>query len=489
MEVNVSNKRTAKSIVNVAISNIIKLFSSVLVAFLIPKIMGVKDYGLYKTFTLYATYVGIFQLGFTDGLYLKYGDKDYSNLDRNRFSFYSLFFILSQFLFLFGFFVFGFLAFNRKYLFITSMLGAYLLTTNLIAYYQMISQITLRFGELSIRNIVQSVLNILSVVLLYVLYKKNNSEIPFQFYVIAINAISFILCIWYILSYRAITFSKPICQDARKEIIGCVRIGFPLMIANLCSTLILIVDRQFVNILFDNATYAVYAFAYNLLALITTLTSAISIVLYPTMKRENKDVLVQKYPAFCSLILMLVFLCCAIYFPLTVFIKWFLPSYKDSLPIFRVLLPGLSVQSVITIIMHNYYKNDLKEVAFFVKSIIILAVSFLANFVAYYVFRTTISISIASVCVMVFWYFLIEEYMVRQYKTKWKKNLLYLSVMMIAFYFSSWWDCWWASMLIYCSCFAMFTFLFYRERLLKFIKQFKAKTHGESKWFFSLSTQ
>ena len=59
-------RKTVFNVVKITASNFIKLFSGVLVAFLVPKIMGIDDYGIYKTFTLYATYVGIFQVGFTD---------------------------------------------------------------------------------------------------------------------------------------------------------------------------------------------------------------------------------------------------------------------------------------------------------------------------------------------------------------------------------------------------------------------------------------
>lgn len=78
-------------------------------------------------------------------------------------------------------------------------------------------------------------------------------------------------------------------RDTLPEIVHLIQIGFPLLFANLCSTLILTLDRQFVNVLFDNATYAVYAFAYNMLSLVTVATSAISTVLYPTLKRVDLE--------------------------------------------------------------------------------------------------------------------------------------------------------------------------------------------------------
>ena len=54
----------------VLISNGLTILSGILVGFIIPKIMGVTDYGYYKTFTLYSSYIGLFHFGFIDGIYL-----------------------------------------------------------------------------------------------------------------------------------------------------------------------------------------------------------------------------------------------------------------------------------------------------------------------------------------------------------------------------------------------------------------------------------
>lgn len=471
------NSKAIMSIFNVSVSNLIKLLSGVLAAFLIPKIMGIEDYGVYKTFTLYATYVGVFQIGFTDGIYLKYGDKNFNSLDKNKFSCFSLFFIGSQLLFCFIFFCVGLFFFNGKYQFLVLSLALFLLTTNSIAYYQMISQITLRFDELSIRNIVQSLLNSLSIVGLFIIYKYKTELISFEWYIIIVITINSVLLIWYMVTYRSITFSKPTISGAMTEIISCIRYGLPLMIANLCSTFILLVDRQFVNILFDNETYAIYAFSYNLLALITTVTSAISVVLYPTMKRESIDKLILEYPYFCGCLSIFIFACCFFYFPMTRFIGWFLPQYVEALPIFRIVLPGLAFQSIITIVMHNYYKNSLKEVLFFFKSVIILILSIIANIIAFHVFKTPTSISIASIIVMLVWYISIERYLIREYKVKYKNNFGYLCLMSVVFYLAS---ChillWWLNMVLYLFVYGIITLIFFKKDITSYFKWLKKES-------------
>ena len=90
------SKGLARNIIKVGISNLFTILSGIIVGFVIPKIMGLEDYGYYKTFTLYVSYVGLFHLGFIDGIYLKYGGVSYDDFDKSRFRMYSRFIIFFE---------------------------------------------------------------------------------------------------------------------------------------------------------------------------------------------------------------------------------------------------------------------------------------------------------------------------------------------------------------------------------------------------------
>lgn len=455
---------TFKSIIKVSASNIFKLLSGILVGFLLPKIISVTDYGYYKTFTLYATYVGLLAIGITDGIYLKYGGKNYDELDKTSFRFYSKIYLLFEIIFsavlgaVFLLFVKG----ELKFIFIC--LCFYTIANNITGYYQIVSQVTSRFGELSQRNMIQAILTSIAMIALWIIYHFFNHEITYRIYTIIFVCITSFLSLWYIISYRDITFGKT-KNEGFKSIAELIRIGTPLLIANLCSFLILSIDRQFVNSLFDTETYAVYAFAYNMLALLTTATSAISTVFYPTMKKADSLVLQKKYSSFVGIILVFVFGCLSIYFPLCWFVGWFLPKYQQSLPIFRIILPGLAIQCAVTIVMHNYYKAFEKNVEFFIKSLIILIVSVCANFLAYYIFKSTYSISIASILTLLLWYFLSEEMLIRKYRVEWTNNLVYILVMSFAFYIITNFSIWWIGVIVYIVFYLSMSFAFYEKRI------------------------
>ena len=95
-DLNKKTKRTIKDILKIVISNLCVILSGVLTSFVLPKMIGVEDYGNYKIFSLYCTYVDLLQLGIMDGIYLYYGGKDYDELDKSRFRFYTKFFLVFQ---------------------------------------------------------------------------------------------------------------------------------------------------------------------------------------------------------------------------------------------------------------------------------------------------------------------------------------------------------------------------------------------------------
>ena len=452
------------------------LLSGILVGFLLPKIIGVTDYGYYKTYTLYAGYAGLFHFGLADGIYLMYGGKDYDSLERNRFRFYSkVFFCLEAFVSIFVvIFSLLFLSGNMRFIFL--MLSLYLIFQNINSYYMEISQATSRFKELSQRNIIRSVLISIGIIGLACYKTIIDDNITYKSYIYLFTLIIAFLAFWYIGTYRDITLGE--CeryQGGWQEIGAFIKVGFPLMLANLCSSLILTLDRQFVNILFDTDSYAIYAFAYNMLALVTTAVSAISTVLYPKLKQLNEETLKESYSKLVTLVLCLVFGCMLVYFPLNAFVSWYLPKYSESLPIFRIIFPGLGISSVVTIIMHNYYKALGINFLFFVKSVITLVISGIANYIAFSTFKTTISISIASIITMLFWYVFVEWHFIKKHQINGTKNFLFMLMLIMSFYLCTEIRVVYISFIAYTVSLVLIVVIFFNKQVKSIIRQYVGK--------------
>lgn len=453
------------NIIKVASSNILLLVSGILTGFLLPKIMGLQDYGYYKTFTLYIAYSSIFRFGIIDGIYLRYGGVSYENLEISKFRYYTRFLMSLELLVSLILVILSVFLLKGELRFIFILVSIYIWTFNLTSYYQTISQITKRFAELSSRNTLQSLFTCIALGILCLIYYNTKTEINYRYYIIIYSSIQLVLTLWYSSTYRNISFGAINQNDFKiKDIYSLVQIGIPLLISNLCSTLLLNVDRQFVNSAFDTETYAKYAFAYNLLTLVTVCTSAISTVIYPILKRSSTDSMKNNYTNLIAIMLIFVFLCISSYFPLCSFINYFLPKYIESLSIFKIIFPGLAFTSTITVIMHNYYKTLGKNILFMYISICILILSIIGNYTAYKIWETPESISIVSVAIMFVWYIITDHLFVKIYQYAWWKIYSYIIAIFINFYiFSNLPTNYLISMTGYLSSLVLLTLLFFYD--------------------------
>lgn len=428
-------QRFLKNVLVVLISNLFSVVSGVLIGFIIPKVLGVSEYGYYKTFTLYCSYIGILHFGFVDGIYLKYAGKKYEDLDKRAFRSYTRFLLLLESsISLFGLLI-SFFFLRSDYFLIILFVSLNILATNVITYFEFISQVTMRFKRMTVRNVIRCSLNIISVSVLFLLYTFGHATIYNYVYVAIVLSINYILALWYVVSYRQIVFGKSNGFKQEKDALTFFfKVGIPLLLSNLVAQFIFVVDQQFVNVVFDNNTYSVYAFAYNMIGLITIATGAVSTVLYPTLKTMNEETITKNYAKINSLLLMFVALCLIAYYPLVFIVNRFLPNYNGSLITFLIILPGVLISSSIAVIKYNCYKTFGKINTYFVKSVAALAVAVAADIVAYSVFKNTVSVSVVSIFVLLFWYMLVELYFVRTYRVKWVKNLLYIILIVGAFY-------------------------------------------------------
>ncbi len=468
----VDKKKFLKNIVFVIISNALTVLAGILTGFFIPKMMGKFDYGYYKTFTLYVGYVGLFHFGFVDGIYLYFAGRKYDSLSKEKFRFYTRFLVmLEAIITLIGVIIFMML-YKHDFSIIVLMVSLNLFAINMTTYYEFISQTTMRFKQLSIRSIIKTILTVISVVTLFLLNKYMDYTITYYIYTIIVVTINYILMIWYMISYRELTFGKANkFKDEKDNIKLFFKRGIPLLITNLVFQLIFIIDQQFVNIFFDTETYATYAFAYSMMNLITVATNAISTVLYPTIRVMTEESVTKSYSKINSYLLVFVALCLAAYHPLVFVVNNFLTQYNESLIILRIILPGVLVSSSISVIKYNCYKKFDLINKYFIKSLFILCLAIVANTVVYFVFKNTITISMVSIGVCLMWYIITEYYFIKKYKVQWLKNFVFMLFIIGFFYGATYVSNVYISLAIYLVGAFLLILIFYFKEIKELIKK------------------
>ena len=294
----------------------------------------------------------------------------------------------------------------------------------------------MRFREWSLRKVLQAGFKI-AIVLFFILQHRMGriDELSCVSFTAAIVVVDTLLLIWYMYTYREISFGEALPLKGNwPGLVVYFRCGIALTIAYEISTLIFSLDRQFVSVLFDTATYGIYSFAYRLVYMVTTVVSAVSTVLFPTLKRKSKEQVLGAFDTGMALISIVVFAAMAGYYPLCLFIRYFLGEYTESLAYFRILFPGIALHSCISAIIFNYYKVLDKNMLYFGICCFVLGFAAASNYAFYLIIRTPAAFSIASILSLFVWYLAAEWYLVRKYRVKWVRNLAYICLMTAVFY-------------------------------------------------------
>lgn len=74
-----------KNVVRVLCSNIGTTAIGLISSLLFPRIMEVSEYASYQTYVLYLSYITILHLGLPTGMFIKYGGKEFSEIDKSRY--------------------------------------------------------------------------------------------------------------------------------------------------------------------------------------------------------------------------------------------------------------------------------------------------------------------------------------------------------------------------------------------------------------------
>ena len=104
------------------------------------------------------------------------------------------------------------------------------------------------------------------------------------------------ILIIYIYYNKELVFGKAdSLKNTFKDAKSLIGIGFFVMIGNFMTNIILGIDRLFVDAFFTIKDFAIYSFAYSLISLFYILLNSVTMVIYPYLKRTNKDIYKQTY--------------------------------------------------------------------------------------------------------------------------------------------------------------------------------------------------
>jgi O-antigen/teichoic acid export membrane protein len=456
-----SRKRYAKGLSLVTIVNIVSFVVGVAASLLVPDALSLGDYAIFKTYNLYATYVGFFHFGFIDGIYLLYSGLVYDKIDKPKFrTFFWFFFVMEMVTGLLAAGICFFTIHDPTLLIVLLLVIATMLATNVTNYYGIIAQLTTDFRNYSLKNLVRCVVKGLSLVLLLVFWKANilSDYLVYVYILTGLILADLVVDLDYMLTFKSATFGKcaPL-KECWPDISKIFIVGFPLLIANICLSIIYSLNSQIVQLGYPDEIFAYYSFAHSILSIVTTITSGISTLIFPMLRQVGKEKIRDHYESLLTKIVFLGAFMFNIYFFSIWGVNWLLPKYNPSIPTLAIVMPIAVIYSIINLILHSYFKALDINNHFVVIALAFLGLAAGAEIGVYYATKnidlvtttqvidgveTTLSysptslnaISYTAVAVFYLWVIFLMAYLAKKEKLPFWRNAILITVSTAAYY-------------------------------------------------------
>lgn len=326
---------------------------SFVISFLVPKLLGVEEFGYWQLFIFYTSYCGFFLLGSNDGVYLIHGGKTYKELDKRSVASQFMVTLALQVIFAL---VIGlcslFLVHEEKRMFVILLTGIYLVFNNLTYYFGYIFQAVNETKTFSFLNVIDKL--IFLVVLVPLLLMKSDTFYP---YVILYTAAKTLACLWsFMLSRQLFSCGFLPVRDAIRETWNSMTVGIKLTIANIAGMLILGVARFVVDAQFGIAEFSQFSFAITLENFFITFITQLSMVLFPALRQSSPDEQKRFFRHLRDILSIALPVVYILYLPVSLIVGWWLPAYAKALEYLAILMPVCLFESKMDLLGTTYLK-------------------------------------------------------------------------------------------------------------------------------------
>ena len=435
-------------------SNILSLLISVVIAFVIPKLISIEQYGYYQLYIFYTGYVGVSFFGLCDGLYLRIGGQYYDELDKplysTQFRLLGIYEIIVYTLLFLGSVFFSADA-NKHYVIACVCISALAMCLRWFITY--VLQATARIKEYAVVLIAERIIFVLVAVPM-VLAGYRGFERLIVVDVVA-KYISLLIGVRYCRDMvRAKTLPVKIVLPEIKENISA---GFRFMLAQLCDMLIIGVVRFGVQGHWDIATFSKVSVTLTVSNLVLTAINAISVVMYPTLRRTNEGRLPALYRIMRIVLVGFAFGALILYYPIQRILTAWLPQYAESLRYAAILFPICMYQSKMSLLVNTYYKTLRLENLLMKCNMAALALSGVFTLLSTLVLNSVMAAILSILVVLIFRCIISELLLSKHIDIEVKKDIVIELCMTLAFIVCNWYFGF-VGMLIYAGCYTLYLF-------------------------------
>lgn len=424
-----------KNIVYATGANLSRIFTTLILTLLLPRLLTVEDYSYWQLYLFYGTYMIYSSIGWCEGTYLKYGGCEYKDADGRRLS--SQFLNLGLYEGIIALLICIFASFciddsSRKFLVIAAALymWMYILKYQL----QTVLQATNRISDYARVYSGERFLYFVLVIVGLVLGWQNVYLVIFA--ELISNAVSLIYGIYLC---RDVTLKKrlafSVSLEETAELIG---IGYKLTLAGLASQLIIGIVRFAIEQRWGTVVFGKISLSFSMANMIITCITAVSIVLFPMLKNSDSLKIRQYYMTMRSVLTIPMFGILLIYAPMKSVLTWWLPKYADSLKYLAILFPLCIYEVRNSVLVWTYLKVLRKESLIMRANLIMIGISIATTFLSVFI-CDSLDLTVCSIVVL---------YAIKAVYTEWllgkyipvcaKSDWLVETVLSCCFITSSW---------------------------------------------------
>lgn len=359
----------------------LSLLLSLIMSLLVPKMLGVQEFGYWQLFLFYASYAGFFYLGLIDGIYLRHGGEQYKRLN---FSLLGAQFRLSYLgLLLFSLCIGAYavlLEHDPRRRFVLLATAVYLLVFDPTGFLGYVFQATNHTKKYSVSVMIDKAVFILLIIGLLALKAKQ-----FEIYIILYLLSKVFALLYCMIVGRKIIFARPMTPAPVLAEMGInIKVGISLMLSNIADMLILGSGRFIVDHRWGIAAFGKFSFALSLTNFFLLFLSQVSMVLFPALRGTSGENL-KKYYALLrdglGLVLSAVFL---LYLPIRYILGLWLPQYRESLMYLSLLMPLCIFEGKMDMLCTTYMKVLRKERMLLLINAVSFGVSILLGLIGAY---------------------------------------------------------------------------------------------------------
>lgn len=350
----------------------LQLLQSVLMSIIIPKILGIEQFGFWQLFIFYISYGGFFHLGLLDGIYLKIGGVHIEDIDFRSLSAQMKVLFVWLSLVLFPVAIYGMTISdpNRKIVIVASCL--FIILNNILSFHSYLLQCVNNIKTYSVGRFVDMVSFITC--LFFLLLGKVNLFLP---YVISYFVAKSISLVYYGYNLRSLWWNlgKRVSFSLFLDIYDSIKIGINLLASNIVSMLVLGVGRWMVDKEWGIESFSKISFSLIFVNFFLMFIQQVSMVLFPDLRRRTEGQINTIYERMKLAVQCVFPFVLLAYLPCSVIIQFWLPIYRDSIEYLIFLLPLCCFETKMQLIYNTMFKVKRMERKLFLCNFISLLFS------------------------------------------------------------------------------------------------------------------